>query len=232
MCDRYSITVSSDIIKRIFGVKDVDGFQPTYNAGPTQELAVLLSSQPDTIQQMTWGLISKWSNNKSISPKLFNLPVQQAFEKKMYQRGLKENRCVVLADGFFLWKQIGKAKRVPYYFYQSEQKPFGIAALWESYEDMDGNPSNTFIMLTCPASTQVEAYQEDMPLILTGETLKQWLNHESEIDENPDLYLNSKIEKLKFHPVSPLISSLDNDHADLIKATLPSDQHGNYTLFN
>ncbi|MEQ8681126.1 MAG: SOS response-associated peptidase family protein, partial [Cyclobacteriaceae bacterium] len=90
MCDRYSITVSSDIIKRIFGVKDVDGFQPTYNAGPTQELAVLLSSQPDTIQQMTWGLISKWSNNKSISPKLFNLPVQQAFEKKMYQRGLKE----------------------------------------------------------------------------------------------------------------------------------------------
>lgn len=232
MCDRFSITVKSDILKRMFGIKEVDGFQPSYNAGPTQELSVLLSSQPDTIQQMTWGLISKWSNNKSISPKLFNLPVQQAFEKKMYQRGLRENRCIVLADGFFLWKQIGKTKRVPYYFYLSEQKPFGIAALWESYEDMDGNPSNTFIMLTRPATTQVAAYQEDMPLMLSGDTLKSWLDPEFELEEDSSQFLNSKTDKLKFHPVSPLISNLTNNHEGLIKATLPSDQHGNYTLFN
>ncbi len=232
MCDRYSITVDPDLLKKIFGIKETGDFQPSFNAGPTQELPVLLSIQPDTIQHMTWGLISKWSNNKSISPKLFNLPVQHAFEKKMYQKGLTENRCVVLADGFFLWKQIGKAKRVPYYFQQSDQKPFGIAGLWESYEDMDGNPANTFIMLTQPATTQVAAYQDDMPLIMTGELLKQWLDQAFDITEQARLFANAKTEKLKFHPVSPLISNLDNNHEGLIKATLPSDQHGNYTLFN
>ncbi len=232
MCDRYSITASPDLLKKVFGIKDTGDFEPSFNAGPTQELPVLLSSQPDTIQHMTWGLISKWSNNKSISPKLFNLPVQMAFEKKMYQRGLKENRCIVIADGFYLWKQIGKAKRVPYFFFPGDQKPFGIAALWESYEDMDGNPTNTFIMLTTPATTQVAAYQEDMPLILSGESLKLWLDHGTEVAANPNPFTRSPTDKFKFHPVSPLISNLDNNHKGLIKATLPSDQHGNYTLFN
>ena len=232
MCDRYSITVSADKLIKFFGLKETGDFEPSFNAGPTQELPVLLSSQPDAIQYMTWGLISKWSNNKSISPKLFNLPVQQAFEKKMYQRGLKENRCVILADGFYLWKQIGKAKRVPYFFFLSDQKPFGIAALWESYEDMDGNPTNTFIMLTTPATAQVATYQEDMPLLLSGDTFKQWLDHETDASEHSGLFTKSTADKFKFHPVSPLISNLDNNHEGLIKATLPSDQHGNYTLFN
>jgi len=232
MCDRYSITVNANQIKSVFGVKDTGDFQPSYNAGPTQELPVLLSTQPDTIQHMTWGLISKWSNNKSISPKLFNLPVQQAFEKKMYRNGLKENRCLVVADGFFLWKQIGKAKKVPYYFQQTNQQAFGIAALWESYEDMDGNPTNTFIMLTRPASEQVAGYHEDMPLMLSGDALKQWMDPSFEILDNANTIINAKAEKLKFHPVSPMISNLENNHEGLIKATLPSDQHGNYTLFN
>ncbi len=232
MVDRYSLHSSPDSLKKSLGIKETGEYLPTYNAGPTQELPVLLSNQPDTIQLMTWGLISKWSNNKSISPKLFNLPVSHAFEKKMYQKGLKENRCLILADGFFLWKQIGKAKRVPYYFYHANKLPLAIAGLWESFEDLEGNPSNNFIMLTHEASHQIASYQDDMPLILPDPQRKIWLDQESNIIDHQDEIRHPHFEKLKFHSVSPLISNLENNHEGLIKATVPSDQHGNYTLFN
>lgn len=232
MVDRYSLSTESDALKEAFGIRKMGEYVPTYNAGPTQELPVLLSGQQETIQMMTWGLISKWSNNKAISPKLFNLPVNQAFEKSMYKKGLNENRCAILADGFYLWKQIGKSKRVPYYFYADDRKPFTIAGLWESYEDMDGNLSNTFIMLTISANPQVAPYQEDMPLILSDLLLENWLDELHDMADDPSPFLNQPTAKLKFHSVSPLIANLNQDHEGLIKATLPSDQHGNYTLFS
>ncbi|XOV93344.1 MAG: SOS response-associated peptidase [Bacteroidota bacterium] len=232
MCDRYTITCPPDMLEKIFGIKESRDYTPSFNAGPTQELPVILNTQPNNIINMTWGLISKWSNNKSISPKLFNLTVNQAFEKRMYQKGLRENRCVIPADGFYLWKQIGKAKRVPYYFHLPERKPFGIAGLWESYEDMDGNPTNTFIMMMRSATNQVEPYQEDMPLILSDTLLNQWLDAEFEVTEHAQSFMNASVDKLKFHSVAPLISNLNQNHEGLIKAALPSDQHGNYTLFN
>ncbi len=232
MCDRYTISASQEVMKNIFGIEQLDEYEVNFNSGPTQEVPVLLSNNPKTVQNMTWGLISKWSNNKSISPKLFNLPIVHATEKKMYQHGLKENRCLILADGFYVWKQIGKTKSVPYYFFLPERKPFGIAALWESYEDMDGKTAHTCIMLTREATTEVSAYQEDMPLVLQGDLMDNWLNHKFEILEHSDSFIQPDVEKFKFHSVSPLISSLNNNHEGLIKAASPSDQHGNYTLFN
>lgn len=232
MCDRYTLSASEETIQKVFGIKKVDEYEPSFNAGPTQELPVLLSSEPDTLQKMTWGLISKWSNNKSISSKLFNLPFAQAIEKKMYQHGLRENRCVILADGFYLWKQIGKAKSVPYYFFLPERKPFGIAALWESYEDLDGKITRTFIMLVREATQEVSAYHNDMPLVLHGDLMTKWLDQQFEIRAHTDLFIRPGIEKFKFHSVSPLITDLDNNHEGMIMAALPSDQHGNYTLFN
>ena len=137
-----------------------------------------------------------------------------------------------MADGFYLWKQISKRQNTPYYFYLPDHSPFGIAALWEDYEDMDGKSTQSFIMMTTESSSEVAPYQDDMPLLLDHQAMKKWLQPDLDINDI-EIILNKKpIDSLKFHAVSPMISNLENNKPELIKSSVPSDQHGNYTLFS
>ena len=137
-----------------------------------------------------------------------------------------------MADGFFLWKQIGKKQNTPYHFYLTNHSPFGIAALWEDYEDMDGKNTQSFIMLTTESSKEVAPYQEDMPLLLDRESMKKWLQTDLEMTDINEILNQKPSGSLKFHAVSPMINNLENNSPELIKTAVPSDQHGNYTLFS
>lgn len=232
MYDRYTISADKKTLEQAFKVSIPKGFEPCYNAAPTKALPVITSNHPEEAQLFQWGFISNLSNNKSVSQKLFNLPVANAFERPTYRRSLENNRCVILADGFFAWKQVSKKQRVPNYFYFKNRAPFGIAGIWEESEDIEGNISQSFNMLTVRAGSTLESYQEDMPMILDESSMKIWLDEKQEIDKLKSLPDKVSSSSLLTHPVSPLISDPEKDSEDLIKPSTPSDQFGNYTLFN
>ena len=186
---------------------------------------------PETVQMAQWGFIGALANNKSISPKLYNLPANSAFERPTYRRSLGTNRCVIPADGFFAWKQVSKKQRIPYYFYFNDRSVFGIAGIWEGYEDMEGNFSRSFNMMTIDTAENL-SYQEDMPAILKPEQFSQWLSPETAMESLSEMLGHAGSRDLQSHPVSPLlINSVSND-PKVIAPTPPSDQFGNYTLFS
>lgn len=231
MVDRYTISSSAEWISQVFGSLSGTGFGPIYNAAPTRQLPILLASKPREIVLAKWGLISGLSNNKAISARLFNLSSDLAFEKTPYQRMIATKRAVILADGFFLWKQVSKKQRVPYYFYLKDRKPFGIGAVWEQ-DDFDPQAVPSFNMLTQSARGSVREYQEDMPLILSEKSLKDWLDSASTVADLKNSLSDADTTAFSLHPVSPLISDISQEGESLIKPSQPSDQYGNYTLFN
>lgn len=231
MIDRYTIYSSIDSIRKVFGIGPSDSLKPTYNAAPTRKLPVILSSQAGKITPAKWGFISSLSNNKTISPRLFNLASEQAFEKAPYQQMISAKRAVVMADGFYLWKQVSKKQRIPYYFYSRDRTPFGIAAVWEQ-DDFDSDCIYSFNMLTSRANGFVRDYQEDMPLILRDTQLALWLSQSASISDLKASVTSIEMKDFALHPVSPLIANMSNEGESLIKPSQPSDQYGNYTLFN
>ncbi len=231
MIDRYVIDADKKLLSQMYGLTIPDEFQITYNAAPTKSLPVSTMQNPKTVVFFKWGLISILSNNKKLSPKLFNLPYHQAISKPSHIKSLESSRCIIWATGFYAWKPISKNKTSPYYIYAEDGKPFGIAGIWEEYESLEGKAASSFMMITSTASTEIQSYQEDMPMILSVENCEKWLSSDLSIGDISDSIRDNSIPHLKIHPVSPAIRNIELDSQQLIKPGNPTDQHGNYTLF-
>lgn len=223
MINRYSITGPINSFS-----EDKISWEPRYNASPGQQLPVLLSE--NQVELMRWGLTVKTSNNRTTSSKLFNTPVNTVFTKASTKNAMKKRRCVILADGVFLWKQIGKKKQTPYYCYQDNQQMFGMAGYWDSSMDLEGNEFSCFMMIT-GTHPQLSSFQDDGPLFLQSGDFKTWLNPNATQDELDQALEKSGAFRFANHAVSPAIQNDELNYAALISPNTPSDQHGNYTLF-
>ncbi len=223
MVDRYSITQDPHQL-----ISQKGTWEPLFNAYPTQKLPVMLT--PNEISFFHWGLMAKWSNNKVMSSKLFNLDVKRALEKTSFRKSLQSRRCVALADGYYLWRQIGKKQHTPYYHYLPNQQLFGIAGIWESSEDMDGKTIECFMCLTQDQGL-VGTVPEEHPVVIESQDLSTWLSDGPGDNEIEQMIEKSRSLEFEAHPVSPAIKNVLNNGKSLITPAMPADQHGNYTLF-
>lgn len=223
MINRYSITGSPYQFSSEQGP-----WEPRYNACPTQALPVLI--RENQVAMFNWGMMVKMSTKKATSAKLFNTSSSHVFSKASTRAAMKDRRCVILADGVFLWKQIGKKKQTPYYFYQDNQQMFGMAGYWESSEDLEGNEFKCFMLIT-GTHRQLASTQEETPIFINTGDFKTWLDPNTEQAELENILSKSASFQFASHSVSPEILNEEKNHADLIRPSTPSDQHGNYTLF-
>lgn len=229
MYDRYTISLKNDELALTLGVEVSDEYDPQYNAAPTKRLPVITSQQNQKLSFFYWGLMSRWSNNKSMSPKLFNLPLDSVLSKTSYKRKLNTNRCVIPMDGFYVWKQVGKKRQVPHYFYFPDKRVFSVAGLWEESDESE-DTAESFIMITKQANPLLENYQDDMPAIMDASASRKWLESE-DITDLEELLSNGQADELISHTVSPKIREIEGNDVSYINPAPASDQHGNYTLF-
>jgi putative SOS response-associated peptidase YedK len=208
-------------------------YLPNYNAGPTQLLPVITSQDKRGLSFFHWGLMAKWSNNKSISAKSINLTADTAFQKTSYRNQIQTHRCIIPISGFYAWKRVSKKQLVPYYYFSPQIPLLGIAGLWEEFEDIDGSVSHSFIMLTVRSSKALAEIEDQMPAFLDPMSCLKWLNSEN-LEELETIVksITDNHALLNSHSVSPGIGDIKNNYAQLIKSVPPSDQHGNYTLFS
>ncbi len=229
MYDRYTITLNHNELTLILGVEVPKYYEPNYNAAPTKILPVITSEKDRELSFFHWGLMPRWSNNKTISPKLFNLPLDSVLNKTIYRRKLQTHRCVIPMDGFYVWKQVSRKQIVPYYFYYPDRRVFSIAGLWEEYDDADA-ASHSFIMITKKATSLLFTLQDDMPAILDAASTRKWLESD-DFGDVEELFDSASTETLISHTVSPRIRELNSNDVSLTYPAPASDQYGNFTLF-
>jgi putative SOS response-associated peptidase YedK len=233
MYDRYTIHAPASKIREELAVEVPEAYLPSYNAAPTQLLPVITSESKRGISFFHWGLMAKWSNNKSISAKSINLAAETAFQKTSYRNQIQTNRCIIPISGFYAWKRLSKKQMVPYYYFPTKMPLLGIAGLWEEFEDTDGSVSHSFIMLTVKSSSALSDIEAQMPAFMEPMGCLKWLNSDDLAEmEALIMAIPEHHTSLGSHSVSPGIGDLKNNYAQLIKSVPASDQHGNYTLFN
>lgn len=226
MLDRYTITLNPDELTLVLGIEVPSEYQPQFNAAPTKSLPVITSESKDKLVYQKWGLMAMWSNNKAMSPKFFNLPLDSVLNKPSYRKKLATNKCIIPMDGFYVWKKVAKKQQVPYYFFFPDNKIFTVAGIWEENDEGE----NSFIMITRPADEQLLDFQDDMPAIMDASSSRRWLESENP-EELAELVSKTPSSELISHTVTPSIGDIDKNDVSLIKPAPASDQHGNYTLF-
>ncbi len=232
MSSRYTLGKTAEEVSKRFKVDVTDSFEQRFNIAPTQLVPVITSDSPKGFSFFYWGLITKWANNKSLSEKLYITREEQISEKSSARTALLERRCIIPADGFYLWKKISKKSLVPYYYFEKQHQPFSMVGLWEEFEDDEGEQMHSFTLITCAANQLVAESSDRMPVILDKAKEAAWLDKSTPFDDLLSMLSPFPALQMQRHAVSSKVNNEKNEGPELIIPAAPSDQFGNYTLFD
>lgn len=232
MLPNFSIASDPSLIQEHFAVEIKGEYHPNYNAQPTDLLPIITSSNPEELSFFHWGISPDFTKSKEVSKKLLFAPVEEIPAKASQRKNLKRQRCIIPADSFYDWKDVGKKEFVPYRFHLNNNSLFSIAGLWDSFEDEDNKKVNTFIMLTTKANGDMNEITERMPAILNDDLMVEWLNEAHAEESILEFVMPFTDERIQSYTIHPKLAEGQLNDVSLWKKVPPANQFGNLTLFS
>jgi putative SOS response-associated peptidase YedK len=217
MCGRYSLTArEEDIEKRFEASFQGKKLKKRWNLAPSDELAVITGKQPETIQFFRWGLVPGWAQDPSEGPKAINARIETIHEKPTFQYAFSQQRCLVLADSYYEWKQIGKEK-IPYRITMEDGGLFAMAGIWESWKGPQDQVVLSFSVITIPALQRIAHLHERMPAMLSRINEKLWLDNDVPTEELTSLLQPPHARDLTYYTVNRKVNNAHFDGPECIE---------------
>ncbi|MEM7555946.1 MAG: SOS response-associated peptidase [Cyanobacteria bacterium P01_A01_bin.84] len=180
MCGRFSLSATIEAIGQQFDIEKLPVLEPQYNITPSQNIAVVFYDNDNLLrkcEKFHWGLIPSWASFPKMSKKLINARSETVEEKPSFRSAFKYRRCLILADGFYEWKN-HEGEKQPFYFSLRHRRLFAIAGLWEKWKSPGGEEIRSCTILTTEANEILKPIHHRMPVILKPEYYNLWLNTE------------------------------------------------------
>ena len=228
MCGRFTLASDSDTMNQMFFEFTIPvNLSPRYNISPTQDVAVIANTPTNTeihsetghVEFFHWGLIPSWAKDPKIGNRMINARSETLAEKPSFRSAYKRRRCLILADGYYEWKQIpGDRRKQPVYIRLQSQKPFALAGLWETWqtEGME-EPLRSCTIITCPPNALLEKIHHRMPVILSQDAYAEWLApDERSADMLQPLLVPYSDEEMEAYSVSTFVNRPTNDSPECI----------------
>jgi putative SOS response-associated peptidase YedK len=220
MCGRFTIDIASETLAEIFGLAETPAILPRYNVAPTQQIPVIRQYEDgqNHLDFLHWGLIPSWSKDKSIGSKMINARSETVSEKPAFKQAIRYRRCLVPSSGYYEWVTEGKGKQ-PWFIRLKDGSPMVFAGLWESWKSAEGEVIESCAILTTASNRLVEPLHDRMPVILSPDECRTWLDRET---TNPaglvHMFQPYPTDLMEMWAVSSMVNSVGNDSADLIQS--------------
>jgi putative SOS response-associated peptidase YedK len=225
MCGRYTLTASAEAIKGAFQLATIPPeVQPRYNIAPTQPAPVVLGQAVRQMLMMQWGLVPSWAKDASGASKLINARAETIDEKPSFKASFARRRCLVVVDGFYEWGKDG----TPYYLYFADRRVFALAGLWDVWKPKDGEPLQSFTIITTEPNDYIRPLHHRMAVILDPSDYAVWLDEGADVVTLKSLLKPYAPDDMRHHAVSPIVNSARVEGAELIEPYAPPQQK---TLF-
>ena len=219
MCGRFSFIIEKKKVQKVLpNVKMESELAISYNIAPTQFAYVLTNTEPNILQKMSWGLIPYWAKDDKKAGATINARMETLIEKPFFQKPIRSQRCIVLADSFYEWKTEGKNK-LPYRILLQEGELMLLAGIWDEWRG-----KKTFSIITTQPNAEMSVLHNRMPVILSkgfqGDDWTTWLT-ETNLDTLLYMCNTPQDNFLKMYRVSEKVNSVYNNSTDLHNERLP-----------
>jgi putative SOS response-associated peptidase YedK len=157
-----------------------DWWAPRWNVAPTQPVRAI--SARDGAPRLTlarWGLTIPSHGGKP-KPPLINARSETVAEKPLLRKAMEKRRCLVLADGFYVWRGDGKARR-PVRFAPAPGSPaddgrsITLAAIARGRQH-EGKWLEEVSILTTAADELVAPVHDRRPVVIGAADRARWLD--------------------------------------------------------
>jgi len=219
MCGRFELHSAFEIIAKLFGLSDGAFAVPTgYNIAPGKDIAIIVNEGgKNRLAACRWGFVPSWGKDLKEGYKMINARAETVAEKPSFRQAFSRHRCLVVADGFYEWKNEGGKKR-PFYIHRRDGIPFGMAGLYNLWTSPEGVQICTSTIITTDANESLTPVHDRMPVILAPDATGLWLDpsvHEKEkllpvLKPYPD-------DEIELYEVSARVNSPKNDSKENIE---------------
>ncbi|WP_416145404.1 SOS response-associated peptidase [Planococcus koreensis] len=221
MCGRYALyTDYATILERFHIEESAVGegeYSPSYNIAPSQKvLAVVNDGTKNRLGYLKWGLVPPWAKDQKIGYKMINARAETAAEKPSFRHAFKKKRCLIIADAFYEWQRTDEGK-IPMLAKLKSGKPFAFAGLWETWQSPDGETVNTCTILTTQANRVMGTIHDRMPVMLSEEGEKPWLDPEQAPQVLEELLKPFDSDEMETFEVSDAVNSPKHNGPELIR---------------
>ena len=168
-----------------------------YNAHPAQKLPIIKSyTNGKALENYEWGIVPSWAEGKKDFRPLINARLETLMEKVSFKKLIKNNRCIVIADGYYEWKRQEKEKSISS---KTDCSLIFFAAIHQN---------NQFCIITREATNKVKEIHHREPLIVNEEQILNYLDIKK---EGVDILQAINPPELKFLESHTLIFFIPNN---------------------
>jgi putative SOS response-associated peptidase YedK len=222
MCGRFARRSTQKVLADWFGVEleDMPWFELAYNAAPQSVQPVVRLNRDSSNREfalLRWGLVPFWAQDAKFGYTTFNARTEEAATKPAYREALKKRRCLVPADAFYEWQRPGKKTKHPFAIALKSGEPYAMAGLWERWQPSEGEPLETFTILTTDPNELMEPIHNRMPVILEPKDCSRWLDPGDPAQPPIDLLRPFPAEKMIAWPVSDRVGNVRNNDSQLLE---------------
>ena len=222
MVERYTLTSLDDVAGAFGAALPVD-LAPRFNIAPLQRAPIGTAAG---LTLARWGLLPPWrGHGGKRGPHVLHAPVDEIDQVPLLRNAFKSQRCLVIADGFFVWRRSGK-KPQPFWVHPTADqaqrgaraRAIAFAGLAATHRD-DGQLS--FAIIVGPAGPLVAPMAATMPLVVPAGGYTAWLTGSRELARE---LLATPPDGWRADPVSTWVNSVEHDDPRCIESTSNPDQ--------
>jgi putative SOS response-associated peptidase YedK len=122
---------------------------------------------------------------RDIREKTLNARSDTIHEKPSYKSAIKNQRAILVVNGFFEWQHEGSTK-IPYYIFPKDNTVFNLDCIYNRWTNkLTGETLDTFSIITTDANPMMEIIHNSkkrMPLIFSKSDINVWINPETDIN--------------------------------------------------
>lgn len=194
---------------------------PCYNVAPTlRVLALREAPEGFAWSRLRWGLVPHWSDGPDRRFNMINARAETLQQRAAFREPFRDRRCIVPADGFFEWR-VECRGRQPYLVRRRDGVPLFLAGLWEHWHRGEQVIDSCTVVVT-DANAVIAPIHDRMPVILSHEQARRWLNPKTPVDELRALLAPAPDAWFEVFPVSTRVNSPRNDGPDLVQPAAPA----------
>jgi putative SOS response-associated peptidase YedK len=180
MCGRFTLTRSAAEVAEHFGLAAAPELAPRFNVAPSQRAPVVRAG-PDGKREcatLAWGLVPFWAKHARDAARHINARVETLAERPAFREAAARRRCLVPADGFYEWSG-ARGSRQPHHVALADGGLLAFAGLWERWRAPDGEPHESFAIVTTAATPNIRGLHDRMPLVVDPAGYGAWLAPEA-----------------------------------------------------
>jgi putative SOS response-associated peptidase YedK len=206
MCGRFALAVPRRLVAEAMGVPDLPQNVPARPEIFPGELIEAVFTARESGRRMAglfrWGFVAAFRKDAAARP-MVNARAETVLEKPSFRGAIRYRRCLIPAQGFFEWRKEPGGGKTRFFLTLPDAPVMALAGIYERAVTDAGEVRDTAAILTRPASPQMAAIHERMPLIVPQATFAAWLDprltERRDIEEllgmpSPELSMKAKTE--------------------------------------